>query len=331
MIIPDRNALKNAAAESLQAAQYDPKKLILLHTGAVLLLSLILTVGDYLLENAIAGTGGLGGLATRSVLSTVQSCLRLLQMILLPFWQIGYSYVTLRFSRQEAVSPMDLCKGFQLFLPVLRLVLLQGALYFALALTGSYLGTFLFLMTPWSAPLVAATMDMMYGGGTVEGVNAAMEQILNNAQLPLVICGIIVFLALAAPFFYRFRQARFVLLTEPEKGALNALRTSRRLMAGNIFTMIRLDISFWWFYLLDLLVSAVCYGDALLSLAGIALPVSASFAYFAFFGLYLLLQLGLYWWRQNEVSTTYAVFYNALTQPRQEKPVPASKNQPWIY
>lgn len=330
MDIRDRRMLKSAAADALGGAAFDPKKQILLHTGAVLILSLILTVTDYLLENAIAGTGGLGGLGARSLLTTLQSCLRFLQMAVLPFWQIGYAYVTLKFSRREETALTDLCMGFRQFLSVLRLLFFQGLLYFGLAMLSSYLGTFLFMMTPWSAPLMAAFMELMYGGN-METMNAAMEQVISEASMPLMICGGIVFLALAAPFFYRFRLAQYVLLDAPEKGALNALRTSGRLMRGKAMTLFKLDISFWWFYLLDLLVSAVCYADALLALLGIALPVSADFAFFASFVLYLLLQLGLYWWRKNEVDTTYAVFYDALQQPQQKKTAPVPKKQPWTY
>ena len=55
MDIHDRRSLKNAAADTLQSAAIDPKKQVLLHTGAVLILSLLLTITDYLLENAISG------------------------------------------------------------------------------------------------------------------------------------------------------------------------------------------------------------------------------------------------------------------------------------
>ena len=330
MNIHDRRILKSAAADALRAAPFDPKKQILLHTGAVLILSLLLTVIDYFLENAISGTGGLGGLGARSLLTTLQSCLRILQMVLLPFWQIGYTYVTLKFSRREETALTDLCTGFKQFLPVLRLLFFQSLLYFGLAMLSSYLGTFLFMMTPWSAPLMAAFMELMYGGST-ETLDAVMEQVISEASVPLMVCGGIVFLALAAPFFYRFRLAQYVLLEEPEKGALNALRTSGRLMRGKAMALLKLDISFWWFYLLDLLVSAVCYADALLALLGITLPVSVTFAYFASFVLYLVLQLGLYWWRKNEVDTTYAVFYHALQQPQQKKPAPMPQKQPWTY
>lgn len=327
MDIRNRPMMKTAALDALRTASYDPKKLILLHSAAALVLSLLLTIVDFLLEKAIAGTGGIGGLGTRSVLSTLQSCLMLSQLILLPFWQIGYTYVTMKFARKEAAAPMDLCKGFGLFLPVLRLLIFQGLLYLGIGFIASYFGTILFMLTPWAAPLMSATMEMMYGGGNIENLNAVMDQIIMESAVPMTICGGIVFLAMAAPFFYRFRMAQYILLDEPEKGAINAMRGSWQMTRGNAFSLLKLDFSFWWFYLLDLLVSAICYADALLAALKIELPVDATVAFFATFIVYLLCQLGLYWWRKNEVDTTYAVFYDGLKQP---KP-PVAAKQPWSY
>ncbi len=319
MDIRDRRSLKSAAAEALSAAPNDPQKLILLHTGIVLLLSLLLTVVDYLLEKAIAGTGGLSGMGTRSLLTTIQSCLRLAQMILLPFWQIGYTFVTMHFARREQALFGDLTVGFARFFPILRLYLLQGALYLAIAMVSSYVGSFLFMLTPWSVSLMSAAMELM-NSGSMETLDAVMESALTQAFVPLMICYLVVFLAVAAPFFYRFRLANFVLLDQPEKGALFALKTSRSLMRGNAMTLFKLDVSFWWFYALDLLVGIVCYADALLALLGVTLPVSADAAFFISFFAYLICQLGLYLWRRNEVSTTYALFYDALKPLQPQTP-----------
>ena len=327
MDIHNRPMLKTAAADALRAAPNDPKKLILLHSAAALALSLLLTVVDYLLEYAIADTGGLGGLGTRSVLSTLQSCLMLSQLVLLPFWQVGYTYVTLKFARKEEAMPADLCHGFRLFLPVLRLLLLQGMLYLGIGFVASQIGAFLFMLTPWAAPMMEATMDMMYGGGSIEDMNYAMEQMMAAGAVPLTICYCLVFAALSIPFFYRLRMAQLILLDEPEKGALYAMRSSWRMTKGSASALLKLDLSFWWFYLLELLITAICYADKLLALLGIALPVDATFAFFATFVLYLLAQLALYWWRKNEVDTTYAVFYNALKQPKEAADTP--QNLPW--
>ena len=52
----DRLSLKSQARQCLANASYSPKKLILIHTGIVLLLSLLLAAADQLLENQIGST-----------------------------------------------------------------------------------------------------------------------------------------------------------------------------------------------------------------------------------------------------------------------------------
>lgn len=332
MDIRDRRSLKSTAVQALSEAN-DPKKMILLHSGAMLLLSLVLTVVDYLLENAIAGTGGLSGMGTRSILSTVQSCLRLVQLIVLPFWQIGYTFVTLKFIRRERTEPYDLCVGFHRFLQVLRLMLMQTAVYLAVAFVATQAGTYLFLMTPWGQPLMELMMENMYSTD-IDATYSAMETMMNESFVPMLCCSLVSFLVLATPFFYRLRMAQYILLEDPQMGALAAMLQSNRMMKGNMCALIKLDLSFWWFYVLDVLVSVICYADTLLTLAGVTLPVSADVAFFVSFGVYLVCQMALYWWRKNEVSTTYAAFYEALQQPRpqsQPKMQPVPKNQPWDY
>ena len=321
------SALRHQAAQHLERSAYSPKKLVLLHTALALGSFLLTALINYLLSLQIADTGGLGGLGTRSVLSTLQSCLQLSQVVLLPFWQVGYTFVTLKFARKEAAAPTDLCRGFGLFLPMLRLLLLQGLLYLGIGFVASQLGSFLFMLTPWAAPMMEATMEIMYGSGSVEDMTYAMEKMMAEAAVPLMICSAIVFIAAAAPFFYRFRQAQLILLDEPEKGALYAMRTSWQRMRGSCMALFRLDLSFLWFYLLDLLVTLICYADWLLASLGVTLPVDPTLAFFSTFILYLVAQLVLYWWRKNEVSTTYAVFYDALKQPKETAETP--QNLPW--
>ena len=126
MTIKDRSALKAAADQSLANASCDPKKLILIHSGALLALTLLLTVVDYLLEKGIGTTGGLSGMGLRSVLETVQTTLYVAQAVVLPFWQIGYVFVTMKLARGEQTGMTGLLEGFRRFGPVLRLQILTG-------------------------------------------------------------------------------------------------------------------------------------------------------------------------------------------------------------
>ncbi len=327
MDIRNRRTLKNTASQCLEAASYNPRKLILLYTGATLLLSLTLTLVDHFLDHAISGTSGLSGLGARSVLSTLQFCLTLCQLLLLPVWQAGYQWVTLRFARREEAQPRDLLFGFPRFWPLLRLLLLQGLLYAALALAASCLGSSLFLMTPFAQPILEATQQFMNASGAE--ADALYAAVLEKNTLPLTICAIVLFFLLAVPFFYRFRLATYSLLEHPDQGALRAMGESRKRMQGNCLHLLKLDLSFWWFYLLDGLVAVVCYGDVLLNAAGISLPISDTAAFFLFFAISLVMQLGLAIWKQNQVSTTYAVFYTGLSSSQSSQNLP-NKTQSWV-
>lgn len=331
MNIRDRRALVSEAETSLANASYDPKKLILIHTGSVLLLSLLLSVLDYLLEHFIGTTGGLGGIGLRSMLSTAQSVLRLLQTVALPFWQMGYVYLTLRLSRQESVAPSDLLQGFRNFGSVLRLELLRSLLYAGIAVLCSYVSSILFFLTPWAADVADLMLPLMQDTSLLDdpaALRSAMMPALEAAAVPLTIIFVIVALAFFLPVFYRFRMASFALLDAPEQGALAALRTSRRMTRRNCLAIFRIDLHFWWFYLLEAATMAVCYGDLILGWLGVSLPFNTTVAYFLFFVLYLVCQLGLYLWRKNLVSVTYAHAYNALKDSL-NLPAPKPADQPW--
>jgi len=308
MDIRDRRGVKTAAVQALQEAQYDPKKLLLIHTGISLLLSLAVAVVNYFLNQSIADTGGLSGLGTRAVLSTVQMCLSLAQVLLLPFWQLSYIFITLRFARREYAGPDSLLAGFRTIFPLLRLLFLQGALYFLVMLVASHIGGILFFFTPWAEPLMETMLLNLDNAEALAQATAAMEQ----AAIPLTVCVVVVFVALALPIAYRLRFSQFALLDDPNGRALAAMGTSRRLLRGNTMTLVKLDLSFWWFYALEVAVSVIAYSDLLLPQLGISLPFSDDILFFGAMVVSMVCQLGLYWWRKNEVNTAYAVFYDKL-------------------
>ena len=94
----DFKKLRSDAQERLSHAD-NPRRMILIHTGIILLATLLLSVADHFLSQQISGTGGLSGIGGRAILETVQSILRLAQTVALPFWQIGYLYYTLQIAK----------------------------------------------------------------------------------------------------------------------------------------------------------------------------------------------------------------------------------------
>ena len=307
-MLSEPSSLRARAGESLRHAQH-PGRVILIHTGAMLLLSLILTIGDFLLNQQISATGGLDGMGLRSVLITIRSVLRLSQLIILPFWQIGYTYYTLKVARGETAGLPDLLEGFRRWAPVLRLKMLMLVMGILLAIISGYATGILFSMTPWAAPLVDLVSD---GSMTEEAFLAALPAISQEIMIPILVIFGLCFLAGFVYLFFRFRLAELWLMAHPEGGALAALRSSRLAMRGNCKAMFKIDLHFWWFYLLELLVTALCYGDTILNALGMEMTTDAFGHYLIFFCLYIWAQMTLYWWKRNEVSVTYAHAYLTL-------------------
>ena len=312
---------RSAANESLTKAS-KPGRIILLHTGIVLLVSLLLTAADYFLDQQIGLTGGLSGMGTRSILATIQSTLRLLQIIALPFWQIGYTYYTLKVAREESQGISDLLEGFRRFGPVLRLKLLMAIMAVLLLLVSSYVASMLFTLSPWAAPMMQELETLMAGGLDQATLMDAVASMTQDAIVPItILCGLC-FLAGGVFLFFRFRLAELWLMDHPNKGALAALRSSRMAMRGNWKAMFKIDLSFWWFYLLDLLVTILCYGDVILDAVGLEMTTNAFSHYLIFFSLYVWAQMALYWWKRNEVAVTYAHAYMELCpKEAEEEPV----------
>jgi len=161
MDIQDRRALKRAAAEACSGTSCDPKKLVLIHTGAMVAVTLILLVVGYIVDEQIGSTGGLSGMGNRAILTTVQLVLQLGQFVATPFWQIGWLYVTLQIARREQVQPGDLLEGFRQFFPVLRLLFLKGFMYLGIAILCTNIASIVFAMTPWADPIMEVTMGGM--------------------------------------------------------------------------------------------------------------------------------------------------------------------------
>lgn len=323
MVKFQRSAVKAAARSTLSEYPDQARKLVLLHTGASLLVAILLSALDFLLEQKIGATGGLSGISTRSTLSTIQSLLRYVQFLALPAWNCGYLFALLSLSRQENANERSLLSGFSRFGPVLRLTLLKAAIYFAIGLICVYIAAAIFLATPLAQPLLDALEPMVASG------EISQEQLLAATEAvapPMVLIFSGLFLLACTPVFYLLRVTDFCIMDGQRKGALAALMESLRLTRGNRIALLKLDISFWWFYALELLVNLLCYGDLLLTTLGVPLPWSDNVSYFVFLGVYAGAQLLLYAWKKNYVFLTYTHTYNALKTPSDTSIIPSF---PW--
>ena len=327
MDIRDKRGLKAASAEALSNACYNPQKLALIHAGAALGLSLIITIVNFILTRQIDATGGLAGMTTRSVLSTAQTLLMIGSAVVLPFWEVGFLTASIAFARKNPVGPDTLLSGFRRFWPVFRLQLLRLVLYIVLLIVCVQLATILFILTPLSDGLMNATEAMFNEGVTI---NEELIASLAPQIAPVYVVFALVFCVVAIPVLYRFRMAEFVMM-DKQVGAFRAMGMSHVMMRYNRLSLFKLDLSFWWYYGLQLAITAVGYGDTILAALGINLPISQDVAFFGFFLVHLAGQLLLAVKAQSYVQTTYATAYESLL-PEAEDPEPkVIKSSPWDH
>ena len=316
MTIHDRRGLKSAAADALACAP-NAKQLVLLWAAVNTVLPLLVSVLNFILNAQIAQTGGLSGIGLRSVLSTAQEALSSIMSILMPFWNLGYTAAMLRIYRKEATYHKTLLEGFRRFGPYLRLIFMMFFLFVAAGFASFYAGLTLLSFTSLADPVYQILeQSQSILSGTVDEATMAMAQ---QAVMPifLICCGIS--LIVLVPMFYRLRMAEFCLLDSQHRSARLVMWESRKMMRRNCLQLFQLDLSFWWFYLAQVLLMALCYGDILLPLLGITLPFSEDAAYFIFYIAALLAQFALLYGCSNHVQTTYAAFYDTLRAPEQEE------------
>ena len=306
--------IREFAPERLKASPAQ-QKIVMIYAGLALGLTLLVTVLNHLLGMQIDNYGGLSNLGKKSMLSSIQSMLPLAQSAVAMCLEVGYLAAMLRIARGMYSSPQTLRLGFDRFWVLLRCSIFKGLLLAGVVFGCTYLGILVFLWTPFSAEaeeILLPIVSQMTMLNTSFAIDDATYAQLMQAMIPcFVFCGIMM-LVLGGPIFYALRMTNYVIIDKPALGALAAMRESRKMMRGNRLQLLKLDISLWWYYLATAVASVVCYGDVLLPMLGIQLPVSETVSFFGFYGLYLLVSFGILYFLRNRVEVTYALAYDAV-------------------
>ena len=311
MTIQDRRALKDRSLQALAAVPGNPVQLVLLYAGGTAVLAMVCTILTQLVGLKIENTGGLSNLGLRSILSTIQLVLPLFNAIVTLLLGYGYRSTTLRMARQQRCEPTNLLEGFRRFGPLFRLVAIQGLIYISIGFVSSYIGSMIFaVMMPLVNSASMLTQQIVMDEATLMAATKAMLW-----AFPFILG---LFVILATPIMYQYRMAVYALFDAPEKGAMAALRESRSMMKGNRMDLFKLDLSFWWFYALEMVIGVLAYGDVLLPKVGISFPWSDTVSYYLFYALSLALQVGVYHLFLNRVNVTYATAYEILKPEPQE-------------
>jgi len=320
MDIRNTRELKIFAAQRVEAAPQE-KKIVLIYSGLTMSLALLTLVVRFVLGIQIDQMGGLGNLGTRTTLSTLQSMLPLVQSLVIMCIDLGYIAAMLRISRGQYASPQTLRLGFDRFWTLLRCAVFQGLIYSGLILASVYLATIVFAMSPWGTAFMEQISPMTAEVSLLSpqmAIDETAAMSLMPSMIPMLVMMAIAACLLVVPTAFRFRMVNYVIIDKPGMGAIAALRESRKMMRGNCLKLLKLDLSYWWYFLVLMVISSVGNMDLWLPLLGVELPMSADVAYFVFYIAYLALQLAAYYFLRNRIEVTYALAYEAV-RPEEKK------------
>lgn len=320
MDIRNTRHLKSFAADRAANAPQE-KRILLIYCGLTMGLSLLSLIVRYVLGLQIDQLGGLSNLSRRSMLSAVQSMLPLVVSLVVMCIEVGYIAAMLRIARGQYASPNTLRLGFDRFWTLLRCSILQGLIYGTLILAAVYAAAMVFVMSPWGTAFMEQVSPLMANVSLLNPqmvIDDATAMKLIPTMIPMFLMIAVAVCLLVIPTVFRFRMANYVIIDKPGKGALYALRESKKMMRGNCRKLLKLDLSYWWYFLLLLAISSVGNMDLYLASFGVKLPMSADAAYFLFYIAYLALQLAAYYFLRNRIEVTYALAYDSI-KPEEPK------------
>ena len=318
MNIRQPKTVQSAARELLSRAG-QKRQILLVYCGILLAANLLTTGLDLGLSAMMSRSGGLGNLGTRSLLSTFQTLLPLANTLVLLVLDLGLLAAMLRISREQFTSPQTLRTGLARFFPMLRLTLLQIPIYLILGIAASYIGMVIYFVSPlFQSAVDYLTPLMTTGADAQQMLNALLadEAALNGflqTLIPMYVLVLVLYLAMMIPVSYRLCMAKLVILDDPRAGAFRAVAESFKMTRRNCMALFKLDLSFWWYYLLTVLVSA-------LSMAEVFLPMSEAMAWGSYAAA-LLLQAGIYYFFRPKLEVSRCLIYNAIRPKPQQNGV----------
>lgn len=319
MRIPSNRVLRADAARRVAASETG-RNIVLVYISILTLTAALVTVINYCLGLQIDKTGGLSNMGLRSMLSTIQSVLPMIQSAVSMCLQIGYIAAMMRISRRQYASYHTLKLGFDRFWLLLRTTLLQICIYMAACMACFWLSAQLFMFTPMAdtvtellAPVIttaANPMDIV--------LDDALYYQLVQIMLPMFAILAVLYLIVMIPLSYSFRMTNYIIVDKPGFSAGMVLKESRKMMKGHRLRLLKLDLGLWWWYLLSLVIGLVGYGDSLLPALGVSLPMREDVAYFLFYAIFLAAQFAAFLFLRNHVEVTYVQFYDCIRPKEQE-------------
>ena len=297
------------ARERLQGV--NTRRLVRLHTGVAVGAALLIMLLQYVLTEGIGNTGGLSGMATRSVLETIQMVLQGANNLLIPFWNLGFLYVALLWAREKQADQKDLLTGFHRIGPCLGLMLNRAIMAICITILAVNLSSTIYMMMPASEWLWELTQGFTSTDAIYEYLYSLdMAQIMEMfwKMIPMVVISLVLILVFLIPLLYRFRLAEFVILQYPGVRGLAAMVISASLLRRRRWQLFKLDMRLWWYYGLKTLCLVVLYVGVFSS------NFSGELTFLLWYLLYLAGIFAVDTFFRPQVDTAYAAFYEKLVE-----------------
>ena len=315
----DIRSLKARARQTLEQTKPDYRKLVLYHgalsAGVMILISLLqLLVGIF-----DTNTGGLDGLGTGAMINTTLSLLNSASSIVLPFWQIGILFTSLQVVRKKRADFPMLAEGFRRFAPLLRYGILLFGILFAVIMGYTYVIFFYMMLIPPPHAVMEAVEPFAQQELPVDSLTIlkAMPSEFWKYMIVPMILYLILMVSIVLPIYYRLRMGQYVIMDDEHAGARYSMGLSNTMTNGYKWDLCKLDFSFWWYYILQILVLLIADIPLLLQIANITLPFSLPVASIIFYLIYTAALLLLLYFAGAYVETTYACAYDFLLSRNQ--------------
>lgn len=317
--------LKNDARLALTTGTSNYKRIISIYAAIMLGISFFASLSYFVVDLLILNTaGGLAGLGATGTLKGITSFVDLIVSIATPFLTMSLMHCAIGFARQDHMEANSLKEGFYRWGVFLRLTLLQCVVYIGVIYLAAMLTSVIFMMLPLdtmattnidAAQLQAQLTDLpaetSATPAAIFGTIYVLWELFGSLiyyLLLILFMFLVLMLVLLVPLYYSYRMSFYRIMDNNHPGARQAIAQSRVMMKGRRFKLFRLDLSFWWYYLLQGLASAVVTtaGNFLYGLfPGVELLCSGVLCAAMFF---------IYRKYLAYVETTYAVFYDKVLQ-----------------
>lgn len=294
----------------------DYKKMVAVHTavstGAILLLYLVNLLCDYWMSDL----SGLSSMGKMAVLKTIPQVLSVAISVAQLFFVAGLWHLAMQAVRGESSSFSRLTAGFFRLGPLLRYNLMLAVLGFFVCMLSINITPILAMVIPVPRELEEIMMQM--DKEAIQDLSALLEQLPLETCLPYFIGVSVILLAVCsgAGLFlrYRFLMAGYLLMDNKGMGAMAALSISSLITKGSRTNLFKLDLRFWWYYLLQLLLSAVPILPLVWELTALPLPMEMPWFTLLCYGVYGVLSIGLAFFVGARRHAAQAMAYEQLKQ-----------------